>query len=113
MRRLACAAAAALIGVAVSPAQAQPRDLYDPGWGYPGYGYRHPHGFGGGVAADIVGGPGIVVVPVVPGYVEGPVPAYGPVGPPDLYAAPHEIRGGYRTVYVPGRGRVIVGPPVD
>jgi hypothetical protein len=136
MRILACAAAVALIGVAaIPPAEAQPRSRYHPGWGYPGYGYRHPHGFGGAAAAGVVGGlvlgglaaaapaygypygpvppyaPGIVVAPGVPGYVEG-IPAAGPVGPPDLYAAPHEIRGGYRTVYVPGRGRVIVGPPL-
>jgi hypothetical protein len=47
-------------------------------------------------------------------YPYGPAPYYGPtpIYPADPYAAPHEIRGGYRTIYVPGRGRVIVGAPL-
>lgn len=41
-----------------------------------------------------------------------PAPLSGsPVLLDDPYAAPHEIRGGQRTIYVPGRGRVFVADP--
>jgi hypothetical protein len=74
-----------------------------PAYAYPAYSYGYAPGYAYGYAPAYDGG-----------YYGGPVyqtryvygaPAYGL----DPYAAPHEIRGGYRTVYRDGR-RVIVGP---
>jgi hypothetical protein len=111
---------------------------YGGGWhGAPYYGgYRRGWGGGGAVAAGLIGGAligGIIAAAARPAYAYpaysyGYAPAYSygyappyyggyyarPVYAPaygyDPYAAPHEIRGGYRTVYRDGR-RVIVGLP--
>ena len=83
-----------LAAAAAPPAYAYPAYPYGPGYG--------PYD-GPGVYAPAYG----VRSPYVPAPYYGP----GPISPADPYAAPHEIRGGYRTVYVPGQGRVIVGPP--
>ena len=103
---------------------------YHRGWGGCGW------GGGGAVAAGLVGGlvlGGIAAAAAAPPYGYGyPAYPYGYGYPPayygryyarpvyrtryiygprayDPYAAPHEIRGGYRTVYRDGR-RVIVAP---
>jgi hypothetical protein len=123
-------------------ADAQPRFRYGHpgGWAYPVNSSRGYYGYGGGaVAAGLVGGlalGGLAAAAAAPayypsypyGYAYGPyypraiyaAPVYGPApycgpGPvcaADPYALPHEIRGGYRTVYVPGRGRIIPGGPL-
>lgn len=108
---------------------------YGGGWGqsaYYGGGYRRGWNGGGALAAALVGGAllgGIIGAAAPPaygypyayGYGYNYAPAYyghyyrAPVyrarynyGPSayDPYAAPHEIRGGYRTIYRDGR-RVI------
>ncbi len=138
MRRLAVLAGAGLVIVgSVGSADAQIRSRH--GYHAGGYGHHHVYGGyrrgwggGGALAAGLIGGVilgslaasapayGAYGYPADP-YAYGP-PRYGsyarPVyrarygyGPPAdvVYAAPHEIRGGYRTVYRDGR-RVIVGP---
>jgi hypothetical protein len=79
------------------------------GYGYPAYGY----GYG-----PYYGAPAYYPRTVYyrPAYAY-PYRPYGgrviynsPVYSADPYAAPHEIRDGWRTVYVPGRGRVPVAP---
>ena len=110
---------------------------YGGGWGHSAYyggGYRRGWNGGGAVAAGLVGGAllgGIIGAAATPaygypypygygynyagpygGYYAQPVYRarynYGPAAY-DPFAAPHEIRDGYRTVYRDGR-RVIVGP---
>jgi hypothetical protein len=81
-----------IIASAARPAYAYPAYSY----GYaPAYAYGYPPAYYGGYYAAPA---------YQTRYVYG-APAYGF----DPYAAPHEIRGGYRTVYRDGR-RVIVGP---
>jgi hypothetical protein len=76
-----------------------------PAYAYPyGYGYAPPPAppyYGGYYQSAPVYGPTY-------GY-----PAYGGgvVYSADPYAAYHEVRGGYRTVYRRGYGRVIIGGP--
>jgi len=76
-----------------------------PAYAYPyGYGYAPPPPppyYGGYYSAP----------PVYPSYGGYPYYGGGVVYSADPYAAYHEIRGGYRTVYRPGYGRVIVGGP--
>jgi hypothetical protein len=101
MRKLSLAGSIIVLGIgglASAEAQAQYR------YGY--YGYR-----GGIVPPGFLGGP---VYGRPYGYVgQGPaVCGAGPYCVSDPYAAPHEIRGGYRTIYIPGRGRVIAGAPL-
>jgi hypothetical protein len=101
------AVAAGVIGGAIlgGLAVAASRPAYYGYGAYPAYGY----GYGGSYGR--------------PGYYAprrayyGPRYAYpapygvygGALYPPDPYAAPHEIRDGVRTIYVPGRGRVPAG----
>lgn len=118
-----------------------PHGYYRGGWGghyYRGPGWRG----GGAVAAGLIGGlvlGGLAAAAATPPYPYGygygapyyggyaypppaypayygyrPAPYYGPgvVYRGDPYAAPHEYRDGYRTVYRPGYGRVIVGGPL-
>jgi hypothetical protein len=99
------ALAAGVIGGAVlgglAAAAAPPAYAYPPypyGYGYPGYGPA----YGGAYYPAPVYRRRYVYSPYY-----GPPPGYAI----DPYAAPHEIRGGYRTIYVPGRGRVIPGWP--
>jgi hypothetical protein len=141
MRKLALSAAAALLVLgSVGSAEAQYRYPYRYGGGhyYRGSGW---HG-GGAVAAGLIGGlvlGGLAAAAATPPYPYGygygapyyggyaypapayrtyysygPAPYYGPgvVYRGDPYAAPHEYRDGYRTVYRPGYGRVIVGGPL-
>jgi hypothetical protein len=144
MRMLAASAGTALIVLGFpGTAEAQPR--YRAGYygrvAYP-YHYNRGAGWGGALAAGLVGGAllgGLAAATYAypsypygyPGYGYGPVyggnyypaPVYRPVrrygsyhgpGPAysvDPYAAPHEIRDGYRTIYVPGRGRIISAWP--
>jgi len=74
--------------------------------------YAYPYGYGS--APPYYGG----YYPPAPAYGSyyaypaAPYYAPGAVYSPDPYAASHEIRGGYRTVYRPGYGRVIVGGPI-
>jgi hypothetical protein len=82
-----------------------------PAYAYPPYPYAaYPYGSYPYAPAyrPVYGYPGPVYAP---GYAYGARRVYGaaPAYAVDPYAAPHEIRNGYRTIYVPGRGRVIVG----
>jgi hypothetical protein len=133
MRKLAlvCGAAALLVSAASAEAQVRYRHGWHGGWGYAPYAYRRGGwGSGGALAAGLIGGlalGGLAAAAASPyGYPPPPVyaypyppPVYGNPYPPPVYgygyprdpfAAPHEIRGGYRTVYRHGYGRVIVGP---
>jgi hypothetical protein len=99
MRKLALSAGAALIVLgSVGSADAQFRYRH----GYYGYGYA-PAYYGGYYPGPVYR----------PRYALGPVPIYSPgvVCRADPLAMPHEFRDGYRTVYVPGRGRVFAGGP--
>jgi len=137
MRKSAVYAAVALVGVCTAgSADAQrryPHGVYGGGWGYPYYGYRRSGGYGGAVAAGLIGGlvlGGIAAAASTPAYAYPaypyggyyPAPSYGAryvyapgpfYNPPvmygaDPYAAPHEIQGGYRTIYVPGQNRRVI-----
>jgi hypothetical protein len=104
MRKVALAACSILVLVAsLTAAEAQPRYGYPGGYAYPPYAYGPAYGYGPYYPRRVYSAP-----------VYGPPPycGPGPVCAVDPYAAPHEIRGGYRTVYVPGRGRVILGGPL-
>lgn len=72
--------------------------------------YSYPYGYGYGPS---YGGGYYPVRPVRPYYGYPAAPYYGPgiVYSADPYAAPHEVYGGYRTVYRPGYGRVVIGAP--
>ena len=136
---LTCASIVVLGSIGTADAQIRYRHGYHGGgWGHHHVygGHRRGWGGGGALAAGLIGGlvlGGIAAAstpaygyygyPAYP-YVYGYAPAYyggyyaAPVyrtryvyGVPayDAYAAPHEIRGGYRTVYR-DRRRVIVGP---
>lgn len=76
-----------------------------PAYSYPyGYGYPSPYDGRYSYPAATYG----------PYYGYRPAPYYGPgvVYSAYPYAVPHEVSGGYRTVYRPGYGRVIVGGPL-
>jgi hypothetical protein len=101
MRKLALSAGAALI-VLGSAGSADAQFRYRPGF----YGYGYAPGYYGGYY------PGPVYRPR---YAYGLAPFYGPgiVCRSDPYAMPHEIRGGFRTIYLPDQGRRVYagGPP--
>ncbi|MDF2812315.1 MAG: hypothetical protein K0S56_3346 [Microvirga sp.] len=90
-----------LAAAAATPAYSYPYG-YGYGYGYP-YGYGYQPSYGGYYPAPVAR----------PYYGYSPAPYYGGgvVYSADPYAAYHEIRGGYRTFYRPGYGRVIVGSP--
>lgn len=76
-----------------------------PAYSYP-YGYGYPPRYDGRYSYP--------AVTYGPDYGYRPAPYYygpGVVYSAYPYAVPHEVSGGYRTVYRPGYGRVIVGGP--
>jgi hypothetical protein len=136
MRKLVlCTGAALIVLGSVGSADAQPRYRYGyrGGWGggavaagvvgglvlgglaaaaaRPAYAYPYGYGYAPSPPPPYYGGY-YAPAPVYGSYYGG-YPAYGRgvVYSADPYAAYHEIRGGYRTVYRPGYGRVIVGGP--
>lgn len=76
----------------------------------PPYPYSYGYGYGG----PYYGGYAYPAPAYRTYYAYPPASYYGPgvAYQFDPYAAPHEYRGGYRTVYRPGYGRVIVGGPL-
>jgi len=140
MNKLVVLAGAAFVllgSVGSSEAQVRYRQgYYGGGWEHSAYygGYRRGWHSGGAFAASLLGGAllgGILGAAATPAYgypyaygygANAPVdyspyyarPVYQPYvyGPAtyDPFAAPHEIRDGYRTIYQNGR-RVIVGAP--